>query len=242
MIGIENLFLTKKIPEISDLNLQVKKGETYVLLSSGDNVNNHLINIFMGLEQDFKGKITVNSKDISSPQLQWRKDVVSKPNNDRSRMILRLDISRDWPPVIKMKNLMLFLKRTMDISEDQFEEFKLKINLERLYSKRISELAEVERRRILFAAARLRECNNFVFYDFTKGMSIDFILEFKEHLRQLKEKGCSILYISSDVFFAPEIGNRIGFMKKGKLLLELKGIKVRRMNLKELYFKFLAED
>jgi len=230
MIGIENLFLTKKIPEISDLNLQVKKGETYVLLSSGDNVNNHLINIFMGLEQDFKGKITVNSKDISSPQLQWRKDVVC------------LDISRDWPPVIKMKNLMLFLKRTMDISEDQFEEFKLKINLERLYSKRISELAEVERRRILFAAARLRECNNFVFYDFTKGMSIDFILEFKEHLRQLKEKGCSILYISSDVFFAPEIGNRIGFMKKGKLLLELKGIKVRRMNLKELYFKFLAED
>lgn len=230
MIYIENLFLTKKIPEISDLNLQVKKGETYVLLSSGENVNNHMMNIFMGLEQDFTGKVTVNSRDISSTQFEWRKDVAC------------LDISRDWPPVIKMKNLMSFLKRITDISEDQFEEFKLKINLDRINHKRVGDLTEAERRRILFAAARLKECDNIIFYDFTKGMSIDFILEFKEHLRQLKEKGCSILYISSDVFFAPEIGNRIGFMKKGKLLLELKGVKVKRMNLKELYFRFLAED
>lgn len=230
MISINSLYLHKKIPEISDLNLQIKKGETYVLLSSGDNVNNHLINIFMGLEQDFEGKITIDNQDISSSRLQWRKDVVC------------LDISRDWPPVIKMKNLMLFLKRSMSIPDDQFEEFKLKINLDRLNHKRIIDLTEGDRRQILFAAARLKECQNFVFYDFTKGMSIDFILEFKENLRQLKDKGCSILYICSDVFFAPEIGNRIGFMKKGKLLLELKGIKVKKMNLKELYFRFLSED
>jgi ABC-type uncharacterized transport system ATPase component len=44
------------------------------------------------------------------------------------------------------------------------------------------------------------------------------------------------------VFFAPEIGDRVGFLKKGKLLLELKGTKVKRMDLKELYFKFLAEE
>jgi ABC-type Na+ transport system ATPase subunit NatA len=230
MISIKNLYLRKKIPEISDLNLQVKKGETYVLLSSGDTVNNHLINIFMGLEHNFTGKITVDDQDISSSEFQWKKDVVC------------LDISREWPPVLKMKNLMMYIKRVMDISEDQFEEFKLKINLDQLYQKRITDLADIDRRKILFSIARLRECQNFVFYDFTKGMSIDFILEFKENLRQLKDKGCSILYICSDVFFAPEIGNRIGFMKKGKLLLELKGIKVKKMNLKELYFRFLSED
>lgn len=230
MIIIENLYLHKKIPEISDLNLEVKKGETYVLLSSGDTVNNHLLNIFMGLEQNFEGKITINNREISPPQLQWRKDVAC------------LDISRDWPPVIKMKGLMSFLKRIMAIPDDQFEEFKLKINLDRLNQKRIVDLSEVDRRRILFAAAILKDCDNYIFYDYTKGMSIDFILEFKEHLRRLKDRGCSILYISTDVFFAPEIGNRIGFMKKGKLLLELKGVKVKKMNLKELYFRFLAED
>jgi ABC-type uncharacterized transport system ATPase subunit len=104
------------------------------------------------------------------------------------------------------------------------------------------DLDESERRRLLFSVVRLTGSQNYIIHDLAKGMPIDFILELKENLREMKSTGCSIFYISDDVFFASEIGDRIGFMKKGKLLLELKGNKVRHMDLKELYFRFLAEE
>ncbi len=230
MIQIENLFLKKKIPEISELNIQVQAGETYVLLASGETVSNHLVNIFTGRERNFSGTVCVDELDILSNYQQLRKNLVY------------IGKESDWPPVIKIKDMMNFLKRITRIPEEDYEEFKLKLNLDQLNKTRINDLEEPEKRRLLFAVVQLIRSNNFIIHDLAKGMPIDFILEFKENLRQLKQKGYSILYISDDVFFAPEIGDRIGFIKKGKLLLELKGTKVKQMDLKELYFKFLAEE
>jgi ABC-type multidrug transport system ATPase subunit len=230
MIGIQNLFLKKKIPEISDLNLKVKAGETFVLLSSGERVSNHLMNIFSGRERGYSGTVQVDRRNIldnsagSGPDLVY----IGKGN--------------DWPPTIRIKDIMGLLRRVTRIPEEEYEEFKIKMNLNRLNRYRLNDLEEVEKRRLLFSIVQLSKCSNYVIQDLAKGMPIDFILEFKENLRHLKRGGCSILYISDDVFFAPEIGDRIGFLKKGKLLLELKGIKVKRMDLKELYFKFLAEE
>jgi ABC-type Na+ transport system ATPase subunit NatA len=106
-----------------------------------------------------------------------------------------------------------FLRRITRISEEEYEEFKIKMNLDQLNRYRINDLEEVEKRRLLFSIVQLGKSNNYVIHDLAKGMPIDFILEFKENIRQLKHNGCSILYISDDVFFAPEIGDRIGFLK-----------------------------
>lgn len=230
MIRIDNLFLKKKIPEISDLSLQVKAGETFVLLSSGERVSNHLINIFTGRERDFSGTVKIDQQNILTDLKELRKNLVY------------IGKESDWPPVIRIKDIMGFLRRITRISEEEYEEFKIKMNLDQLNCYRINDLEEVEKRRLLFSIVQLGKSNNYVIHDLAKGMPIDFILEFKENIRQLKHNGCSILYISDDVFFAPEIGDRIGFLKKGKLLLELKGRKVKRMDLKELYFRFLAEE
>ena len=48
MIKISELTLVDKIPEISQLNIHIDAGQTYVLLSSGDTAVNHLVNIFAG--------------------------------------------------------------------------------------------------------------------------------------------------------------------------------------------------
>jgi len=230
MIGIQNLFLKKKIPEISDLNLQVKSGETFVLLSSGERISNLLMNIFAGRERNYTGTVLVDQQNILNDREKTRENLVY------------IGKGNDWPPMIRIKDIMGFLRRVTRISDEEYEEFEIKMNLTQLNRCRLNDLEEVEKRRLLFSIVQLSQSNNFVIQDLAKGMPIDFILEFKENIRQLKRKGCSILYISDDVFFAPEIGDRIGFVKKGKLLLELKGIKVKRMDLKELYFKFLAEE
>jgi ABC-type multidrug transport system ATPase subunit len=230
MIKIENLSLKKKIPEISELSLRVEPGEAYVMLSSGQRVNSHLINILAGREQCFSGLVVVDGRDILERGFRFPEHLAF------------VDKSSDWPPVIRIRDILGFLKRTAGMPADEFEEFKIKMNLDRLGRQRFNDLDEPERRRLLFAVARLASCGNIVIHDLAKGMPVDFILEFKEDIRRLKQKGTSVFYISDDVFFAPEIGDRVGFVKKGKLLLELPGAKVRRMDLKELYFRFLTED
>jgi ABC-type Na+ transport system ATPase subunit NatA len=229
MIKINDLYLKKKIPEISHLNLRVNAGESYVLLSTGDTALDHLTNIFSGLERDFKGIVEIDNIDIRS-------------NRDYShKNIVLLNSGSQWPRDMKVGHMISFFKKTMNIPEDEFEELNSKLRLDTIHQKRISDLEEVEWRRILFSMVQLKKSKNYIFRDFVRGMPLDFNIEFKRSVHQMIKNGCTILYLSNDVFFAPEIGDRIGFLKKGKLLLELKAAKMKKLSLRELYFQFLAE-
>jgi ABC-type Na+ transport system ATPase subunit NatA len=229
MIKITGLSLKKKIPEISKLDLHIQEGETYVLLSPGDRTVAHLINIFSGLERSFKGTVEIDNIDIT---FDWK---------SCSKNMVLLAVGSEWPPDMRTGSIISFIKNKVDMTEDEFEELYIKLNLDNIKHKKITELEEVEWRRILFSLVRLKKSKNYIVRDFAKGMPLDINLEFRKSIHRMKKEGCSILYLSDDVFFAPEIGDRIGFLKKGKLLLELKAAKMRKMSLKELYFQFLAE-
>lgn len=229
MIEVKNLDLKKKIPEISRLDIRIPGGESYVLLSSRDTTIDHLVNIFAGVERDFTGEVRLDDADIRSNRDQCRKNIVL------------LSAGREWPPDMKTGTVVSFFKRDMDIPEEEFEELYIELNIDSIYYRKISELDEVEWRKILFALARLKKSRNYIFRDFAGGMPLDFNLEFKKRIARMKKQDCAILYLSDDVFFAPEIGDRIGFLKKGKLLLELTSSKMKKMDLKELYFQFLSE-
>lgn len=230
MIRIGNLYVKRKIPVISNLELTIDEGEVYVLLSSGHRAPDDLVNIFLGLEKEFRGSVEVEGMDIVS---EWR---------DCRERIVCFTGHRQWPPDMKLGDVVTFFKSNMDIPEDEFEEFYIKLDLENKGRKKMSDLEEADRRNILFSLYRLLRCGNYVVRDFAAGMPLDFTLGFKKTIGQMKREGCSILYMGSDVFFAPEIGDRIGFMKKGRLLLELKADKMKKMNLKELYYQFLVDS
>lgn len=229
MIQIVDLHLKKRIPEISSLDLQIEAGECYVLLSSGETAVNHLINIFSGLERNFKGGVKIDGRDIRG---NW--------NLGREKAVC-LSCDREWPPDMRVRNLIAFSRERAEISAEELEEILIKFNLENHADKRLHELEEVDWRNILFALVQLKGCKNYIIRDFARGMPLDFNLEFKKHIQQMKQNGFSILYLSDDVFFAPEIGDRVGFLRKGKLLLELKAARMKKMSLRELYFQFLAE-
>jgi len=229
MIKTTGLNLKKEILEISHLDLHIHDGESYSLLASGDRAQDHLVNIFLGLEEDYQGNVLVNDIDIRSSQ------------NSYTEHLVYLSSGNQWPQDLKFSHLLSFFKEKLALDKNVFEEFLIRSNIENLGHKKISNFDESEIRQILFSMARLKKNMNFIFKDFMKGMPPDITLEFKKGIEELKEGGSSILYLGDDVFLAPEISDRIGFMKKGKLRLELTGTKMRKMDLKELYFKFLAE-
>ena len=229
MLATMDLCVKKRIPEISHLNLRVDNGESYVLLSSGDTTIHHLINIFLGLETGYAGTVEIDHIDVRADRSYHQKNMVY------------LDGGSHWRLDLRIGSMIDFLRRSMSIPEDEFEDLLIKLNLESIYKKRINEIEAVEWRRILLALVQLKKTSNYIFRDFARGMPLDFNIEFNQRLQQMKKKGCAIFYLSDDVFLAPEIGDRIGFMKRGKLLLELSASKMKKMSSRELYFQFLAE-
>jgi ABC-type Na+ transport system ATPase subunit NatA len=229
MIHIKKLYLKKRIPEISQLNLHIREREIYVLLSSEDTAFNHLVNIFSGLEKKFKGNVEIDGQNI-----------LTCPNQCRNNLVY-LSNSQLWPSDMRAGEMISFLKNHLQIAEDEYEELNIKLNLDTLDQQKIGDIEQKDWRKILFGFSQFKKSNNYIFRDFAKNMPLDFNLEYKKNLHHLKALGNSILYLSDDVFFAPEIGDRIGFMKKGKLLLELKASAMKKMSLQELYFQFLSE-
>jgi len=227
MIDITQLYLKKKIPEISQLDLSVASQEVYVLLSSDESAFNHLSNIFRGLETDFRGTVKIDDVNIQEHKDAYRSNIAF------------LETGNQWPQDMTAGQVISFLKRCLSIPEDDFEELYIKLDLVHLHHRRIMELEVDVWRKILFNLYRFKKSKNYIIRNFARGMPLDFNLEFRKHLNLLKAEGASILYLSDDVFFAPEIGDRIGFMKKGKLLLEIKATTLKKMSLKELYFQFL---
>lgn len=229
MIKITDLYVEKHIPEISELNLEIPAREIYVLLSSDERVFDHLVNIFSGLEREFKGQVKVDDMDIQS---QW----IACHDH-----IAYLESGGQWPMDMSVGHIVTFLKQRLKIPDDEFEEFYIKLNMDQYKNHKIRALEPPQWRKILLALTGFKKSGNYIIRDFARGMPLDFNLEFRKHLNLLKSSGASILYLSDDVFFAPEIGDRVGFVKKGKLLLELKASSLKKVSLKELYFQFLSE-
>jgi ABC-type Na+ transport system ATPase subunit NatA len=83
------------------------------------------------------------------------------------------------------------------------------------------------------------ECGNIVINDFIRGAEKSFELKFNKLLLQKKAQGQAILYLGSDIFYASEIADRVGFIKDGRLLFEADAADLKDMDIKDLYLKFL---
>jgi ABC-type multidrug transport system ATPase subunit len=64
-------------------------------------------------------------------------------------------------------------------------------------------------------------------------------LKFNKLLLQKKAAGNSILFLGSDIFYAAEIADRVGFIKNGRLMFEAPAADLKDMDIKDLYSKFL---
>ncbi len=81
---------------------------------------------------------------------------------------------------------------------------------------------------------------NIVINDFIRGAEKSFELKFNKLLLQKKIAGDSILFLGSDIFYAAEIADRVGFIKNGRLIFEAVAADLKDMDIKDLYSKFFS--
>jgi energy-coupling factor transporter ATP-binding protein EcfA2/ABC-type transport system involved in multi-copper enzyme maturation permease subunit len=228
MVRFDSSTFMKKLPPTGKLNLKVRKGESYVLLSAIGGVGDQLYVLYSGAVKGFKNWDQIQEKFKIMADDQQNGDFVF------------VGKTAEWPGNIKVGDFLNLMRRLTGIDKNEADEISILLGIDNIKKKYFGAAQESEKRQAVFAAAKMKNSKYYIFDDFASGMPVEFIIEFSRNIRRLKESGKGILYLSNDVLLAPEIGDRIGIMKGGQLLFDVKDSELRQMNLNQVYFQYFA--
>lgn len=199
----------KKIEGLKDLEIDLNKGESNVVLSRDETLSQHLYNVLSGKNKAFNGKIIYDGDNL-----------VGK--NKRNAFVY-LFHAKEMPGDISVKGFISFIGKTLKVPTDQLIQLHEKLKLEKYGAKKFITLeTDEEKGIILFEAAKLKQCGIFMIDDFARGMHFDFIKELIKGLELLKQEGTSILYLTNDMFLGRKLGDYLTLLKKDAQLMAIK--------------------
>lgn len=229
MITIKKLSLEKDGVYLSALNLEVGRGEIYFLLNRLDRDNDFLFQILSGFRDAGSGEIFYDG--FRPPALDLPRAAI---------FIDRLNDRNDFDAEASLGSWFDFLC-AHGLSRENIYKILLIGNFhERQLKDMVRDLAPETFKLAYLAACFAAERANIVINDFIRGSEKSFELKFNKLLLQKKNAGDSILFLGSDIFYAAEIADRVGFIKNGRLIFEAAAADLKEMDIKDLYAKFFA--
>lgn len=227
MITTRNLSLKYGDLHLDSLDLEIADSEIYFLLHRRG--LDFLFRVLDGLRQADSGEILFDG----SPAAR------SRPAG-ATAFIDRVEDAADFETEARLGDWIDFLCRGCGFERENIFKTLLVCNFhERNLKKKVRDVAPDVFKQVYLAACLASDCGNIVINDFIRGADKDFELKFNKLLLQKKAQGRAILSLGSDIFYAAEIADRVGFIKDGHLMFEADASDLKEMDIKDLYQKFL---
>jgi ABC-type polysaccharide/polyol phosphate transport system ATPase subunit len=198
----------KQIIGLNDLEIDLVKGRSDVMLSSEKDIGNHLYNVLSGKNRVFKGAV------------KWRDDDIAA-KNIKVNFVYLCHIE-EMPGDIKAKNFVLFIGKGLKTSKERMQSISRKLGLNKIGRMSFGQLSDRKKAQILLEAACLKTCDIYMINNYLKGMPSDFAEEFKNRMEELRGRNASILYVTNDVFMGRRLGDRLTFLKTEAALASVK--------------------
>jgi ABC-type multidrug transport system ATPase subunit len=226
MISIRGLGLESGDALLDPLSLQIADGEIYFLLDRlGFDLLFHVLN---GLRPADAGEVLFSGGPAGNGQ------------RDGAVFIDRVAEAGDFETEARISDWIDFLCSACGFDRESIFKTLLVCNFhERYLKKKARDLTPEIFKQAYLAICLAVDSRNLVINDFIRGAEKGFELKFNKLLLQKKAQGRAILYLGTDIFYASEIADRVGFIKNGRLLFEADAADLKEMDLKDLYLKFL---
>ena len=231
MIQIQNVSKSfKGTPAIKNLTLKVDKGEILGLLGANGAGKSTTINILLGFLNPDSGDVHINDIDTSKNAQKTRKHIGYIPENVNL-----------YPYLSGSENLDYFCKLAgLKYSKSELENY---LNICGLQSeaqqKKVSGYSKGMRQKVGIAIAYAKKATVYLLDEPASGLDPLASNELSILLKKLASEGATILMASHDIFRVREVCNRIGILKNGVLVKELKSKDVSANELETLYLKFM---
>jgi len=211
-----NKYYDNGFQALSNINLEIKKGEIFALLGPNGAGKSTLINIICGINKKNDGEISVFGNDIEKNYKVARSKIGLVPQeiatDSFERVIDTLKFSRG-----------LFNKES---SIEYIEKVLKSLELFEKRNQQIRTLSGGMKRRVMIAKAMSHEPNILFLDEPTAGVDVELRQSLWKNLYDLKKNGVTIFLTTHYIEEAERLADRVGIIHQGKILMVEKKDKI----------------
>ena len=216
---------------VQNLNLQVRAGEILGLLGANGAGKSTTINLLLGFLTPDSGTVKIDEKETSSQVAEVRQLVGYIPENVNL-----------YPYLSGLENLDYFCKLAgLQYSKTELQEILSTCGLQsEAQQKKVSEYSKGMRQKVGVAIAYAKKAKVYLLDEPASGLDPLASNELSELLKKLAADGATILMATHDIFRVREVCHRIGILKHGALVKELRSEEVSANELEQLYLQYMT--
>ena len=230
--------LTKRYEDgvlaLDHLNLEVRPGEIYCLLGANGAGKTTTINLFLGFIPPTEGTCLINGIDVTKDPLEAKKYVSFVSEN----VML-------YGNFTARQNLDFFAKlggKTALTKADYYRAMGRVSLQEKAFDQRVKNFSKGMRQKLGIAIAIVKDAPVVLLDEPTSGLDPKAAAEFLEIMGELRKEGKAVLMSTHDIFRAKEIGDRVGIMREGHLVMERTRVELENEDLNRIYIDYMESE
>jgi len=217
MLKVENVKKAFGPTTVLDgVNLTVNPGEVVSILGSSGSGKSTLIRCINGLEKLNAGRITVDDFDVSKPR---------ELAEARKRSGTVFQLFNLYPHMTALQNITLapieVLKRPKAEAEAEGRALLASVGLGERADAYPAQLSGGQRQRVGICRALAMQPRYLLLDEVTSALDPEMTAEVLDILAKLAKSGTTMVFVTHEIEFARQISNRIVFLEKGVLLVDL---------------------
>ena len=215
MIKIE--YLKKSFNDnivLHDVNLQIKKGECVCVIGPSGSGKSTLLRCINLLESPEEGSIEVDGENILDPKTQI--------DEYRKKVGMVFQHFNLFPNMTVKENIMLAPMHCLKLSRQKCEEKAMAllkmVGLEQKQDVYPGKLSGGQKQRVAIARALAMNPEIILFDEPTSALDPEMVGEVLAVMRELANKGMTMIVVTHEMGFAKEVSSRVIFMDQGEIL------------------------
>jgi len=219
---------------LDHLNLEVRPGEVYCLLGANGAGKTTTINLFLNFIPPTTGTCFIKGIDVNRDPLEAKKHVAFVSEN----VML-------YGNFTARQNLDFFAKLggKTDLAKNDYYQVMRRVSLqEKAFDQRVKNFSKGMRQKLGISIAIIKDAPAVLLDEPTAGLDPKAATEFLEIMAELKNEGKAILMSTHDIFRAKEIGDRVGIMKEGRLVMERTRQELQYEDLVKIYIDYMKSE
>ncbi|ESY00290.1 amino acid ABC transporter ATP-binding protein [Mesorhizobium sp. LNJC405B00] len=217
MLKIENVHKAfGEVTVLDGVDLTIAPGEVVSILGSSGSGKSTLIRCINGLEKLKSGRITVDDFDVSKP-----KELAEA----RKRSGTVFQLFNLYPHMSALQNITLAPIEVLKMPRPEAEALARKllesVGLADRANAYPAQLSGGQRQRVGICRALAMQPRYLLLDEVTSALDPEMTSEVLAILAELAAQGTTMLFVTHEIEFAREISNRIVFLDKGRLVVDL---------------------
>jgi len=194
---------------VSNINLQIRKGEIYGFLGPNGAGKTTTIRMLLGLMKPSSGTIKIFQKDIAKDRIQILANVGSLVENPSY-----------YPHLTAYENLEA-LRKILGVPKSRIDEVLQIVRLKEVANKKVKGFSLGMKQRLGIAAALLHNPELLILDEPTNGLDPSGIIEIRNLIKRLpKEYGMTIIISSHLLSEIDQMATQVGIVSKGTLIFQ----------------------